>query len=235
MIAREVIRPHDHLAADAGVGGVGRDAGIRTDHCLSRCGHVTLALVVTANQHGTATGGTRSVDLGMAEEAYAITQNLHGSPGLSRAIARHIDPAGDHRVTAGGPQGHDAVALDNAIGADHARMVHSRSERAAQRSGHQCHCAAVSLDAAGIDNAGAQRGFVDRIADQAVAHHVQVHARTGEQGHRTAICGDSAAVGDLRCGEHHVAARCHRDAPVVVHRTAAAAAEAVLAGVEIAV
>jgi len=60
--------------------------------------HVRItALKITAEQHGTAAGITRGVDVRVADQADSITEQSYGSAGLSGGLAGDVDRAGNEQ------------------------------------------------------------------------------------------------------------------------------------------
>ena len=138
IVASNAIRPHDYLATIAGCSRIGIYARISADISIFGIFDVRItALVITANQHRTATGSTRSIDTGIAEQADIVSQNMDGAAGRRCILTGHINTAAMNRITTRTNQANHAALIFNSTRADQTRVVHDVGEYAAGCRGRQ--------------------------------------------------------------------------------------------------
>ena len=226
------IGPDRHIAAIAGIDGIG------LDHRLADIGVLGVlfgaaALEIAADHHGAAAGAAGNIDHRIVRHCRQAPQHLDRAAGLARRLARRIQGAAVDRGALARIQDDLAIDAVGAGGFGHAAIVDHRFLYAGCGArGHQ-DLAAHGLDLAAVGDAAGLRRRAHRIADQVIAVEIHGEGIGAAQDDMACARADQPAIGDARRRQHDRAAAMRADLAVVDDLAIAAAGEIVAAGHEV--
>src|SRR5204863_3215737 len=188
-------RPDDDLASIAIANGVGVDQGARLDVGSRGISFRTIALVVAADEDGSATRVTGSINRGAFEDGDAFAENLDAATRQASVLARSLQGAAVlHHAGRAAVEDDFSVSLDERVGADHARVVDHCIEKRVGAARRKEDVATVGFDASRVDCGSVERCLIHAHPDQSVTDHVETYAITRGERHGTGARDDHAVV-----------------------------------------
>ena len=221
------IGPHHHLAAVAMAGRVGFQADA-CRHIHARCVLHTgvAALVVTADQHCTATAVAGGIDAGTRRKQHLIAQHLHGAAFTAKASARSGQCACNADHTAAAAAQHDLpVVFKGCISANHTGVVDHTGQQTVTRTSCQKHLPAIGLNQPAVLGQRIDLVAGDLQAQQLAARKVQADRAARTQRHRAAGGVDAALVRNAVTQQGDIAALGCVDAAKIHYARRAVTAE----------